>query len=458
MIPEAEQKLFFEKVTSPLPKTLRLPEGKKQAPKDWKLTQTALPNAFFIDRENREKPLGKTKTHFCGQAYIQSLSSMLPAHILDPKPDEKILDLCAAPGSKTTLLSQKMNNTGLILANEPSSSRSKKLSANIKRMGALNTVMIQSDGTFLNKFFAQEFDKILLDAPCSSEGFGRKDAKFFEKMWSEKKIFEAAKLQKKLITSAFKMLAPGGEMVYSTCTSAPEENEAVIEYLLNQFPEAKLLPITLPKDIPAQEGLEQWGKEKFSNDIPSHVKRIWPHLETDKWVSESFFIAKIIKTAPLKQTPPQKPIVKNAPKILKKNQTAEIVTKLCKKFGLEKSLFKPFRLAERDGEIYIGSREAFQFCAKNLFRNAGLKILDKDQNLTTEFAIHFGKCGTKNQVSLSPEQADKFLAGYDFALRDFPNLVNPTGEIMAQSGSLCLGHFKIVKDKLKNKLDRDLVF
>lgn len=465
LIPESELKLFFEKVTQPLPKTIRInPHSNliKEIPKTWKMKPVSeIPEAFFIERENqKELPLGKTMEHFSGQIYVQSLSSMLPVKILDPQKEEKILDMCAAPGSKTTFLSEKMKNTGLLVCNEPSSSRSKKLSANLQRMGTLNYVMTQSDGTKMAYFFGQEFDKILLDAPCSSEGFARRDASYFDRMWSEKKIFEAAKLQKRLITSAFQMLHPCGTMVYSTCTSAPEENEFIVKHLLDTFPEAELLNIDLGK-IPAREGITQFNGEKIPIEIAQKVRRIYPHMENKNWSSESFFVSLIYKKAPQKIAPPKKPFMKNPPFVLKKQRNAEIVTRLAKKFGINKIIFKPFNFVEKDKEFFLTNRSCVAFCQKNLHRRFGQKILDKDGNITNEFALIFGKFATKNKLILNETQKKRWLEGYEMPLNTFEtneNVFKKGDEILVQFDKFCLGYGKVVNGKLKNKLNRNLVF
>lgn len=465
LIPETEWELFFEKVTQPLPKTIRLnPHSKlkKEIPKNWQLTPVSeIPEAFFIQRENqKEQPLGKTMEHFSGQIYVQSLSSMLPVKILDPQPEEKILDMCSAPGSKTTFIAEKMENRGLLVCNEPSSSRSKKLSANLQRMGTLNYIMTQSDGTKMAYFFGQEFDKILLDAPCSSEGFARRDASYFDRMWSEKKIFEAAKLQKRLITSAFQMLNPYGTMVYSTCTSAPEENEFIIKHLLDTYPEAELLDIDLGT-IPAREGITEFNGEKIPPEIAQKVRRIYPHTENENWSSESFFISLIHKKAPQKLTPPKKPFMKNPPFVLKKQRNAEITTRLAKKFGIDKTIFKPFNFVEKDKEFILTNRSSVAFCQKNLYRKFGQKIIDKDGNITNEFALIFGKFATKNLIQINETQKKRWLEGYEIPLTDFEiseNLFEKGDEILVRFGEFCLGYGKVVNGKLKNKLDRNLVF
>ncbi len=459
LIPPSEQEAFFEHCTEPLPKTIRVVDT-TTIPKTWKLDPTPIEEGFFIQRPNQsEVPLGKTLQHFTGQIYSQSLSSMLPVVVLDPQPGEKILDLCAAPGSKTTFLGQRMENTGVVIANEPSSSRSKKLTSNLDRLGSINNVVIQSDGSLLNNFFAQEFDKILLDAPCSSEGFGRRDRKYFDQMWSEKNIFQIAKLQKRLIISAFEMLRPGGTMVYSTCTSAPEENEEVVQHLLNTYREAVTIEPTKLQHIPHHSGIENWNELPFHPDVIKHSMRFYPHLRDDTWNSESFFIVKITKNMPLKLPAPKKPVKLPEIKIYKKNQTAEVVTCIAKQFGLPKSwptLFgsdKPM-FVEKQGNLYLTTQEAARFTQSNLFRRVGLLVWDKDQNFSTEFTIKLAPLATKNTLDLDTQTAQRWREGYDLLEID---QLEEGQVIIVRNNHFGLGWGKVLKNKLKNKLDRNLI-
>ncbi len=465
LLPKEELDLFFEKVTEPLPKVIRCKEAKYiNNIEGWELSPTAISEGFFIDRKDRETlPLGKTLPHFTGQIYVQTLSSMLPVEVLNPQPDEKILDLCAAPGSKTSFIAQRMGNSGCIVANEISGSRSKKLVANLNRTGVTNTVVTQTDGVAMSAFLGQEFDRVLLDAPCSSEGFSRKDSKFFEKMWSEQKIFVAAKLQKKLIESAFEMLRPEGIMLYSTCTSAPEENEFVVQHLMETYPEeVELLSFELP-NIPSRKGISEFFGKKINKEISEKVHRIYPHLQTDLWNSESFFLSLIRKKLPIRKAPSRKPIIREPIEIYKKNKQAEILTRFSKRFGIEKSILVRNQagsknvLAEKNNEIFITTRDAASFCRKNLFRRFGMKVLDKDRNITTQFAMAYGKFATKNTISLNETQKNKWLAGYDLFLEE--ELESSSNEIIVMYQDFCLGHGKLQNEgkKLKNKLDRALI-
>ena len=465
LLPADEVEAYLEHCTEPLPKTIRLKDLEAPIPDGWHLKPTAVPEGFFIDRDNQtEVALGKTLEHFTGHIYSQSLSSMLPVMVLNPQPHEKILDLCAAPGSKTSFLAQRMGNTGVIIANEPSGSRSKKLAANLDRMASVNAVIIQTDGTILNSFIGEEFDRILLDAPCSSEGYGRRDSSFFAKMWSEPKIFMAAKLQKRLIESSWEMLAPGGIMVYSTCTSAPEENEAVVQHLLNTYPESvEILPTDLV-DVPHAKSIKSWEGEVFDDAIVQHAQRFYPHLRSDTWNSESFFVVKLRKLEPVERVLLQKPSHTAEINFLKKNHNTEIITKIAKQFGLEKTWPNIFTDGKpafyiKQNELYLTTHEATKFMQVNLFRRVGIKVSDKDDNITTIVAKALAPAATKIVSDLNADQTARWLEGFDIPLEnsDLSPLKNGTA-ILVKQGSFGLGWGKMIDGKIKNKLDRDLVF
>jgi 16S rRNA (cytosine1407-C5)-methyltransferase len=465
ILPQDQWDNFFEMCTEPLPKTIRVSKSKfgplqssANLNPTWELKPVAdIPEAFFIDRENRdETALGRTLEHFCGEIYIASASSLLAAKVLNPEPGDKVLDMCAAPGSKSTFLSEMIGSEGVLVANELSSSRSKKLTANLDRMGCQNVVVLQSDGTNMNTFLDQEFDKILLDAPCSSEGYGRKNSSFFEKMWFEKNIHESSQLQKKLIISAFEMLAPGGEMVYSTCTSAPEENEPVVQHLIDKFEgSVELLPIEI-KEIPHTNGIGKFYDQNFSSDISNNVVRLWPHMRSEKWNSEIFFIAKIKKTHAISRRPKISLDRKTPYNILSKNQSAEITTRITKTWGIDKTIFKNYKFLDRNGEISIASDMAAYFGIKNAHRRVGIPIFDKYKNPTTEFSTLFGAIANKNIVQITETDSQKFLTGLDI---EYSGDVPESTPLLIRSGHFCIGWGKAQpkNGKIKNKLDRKLI-
>lgn len=247
----------------------------------------------FILKNKSVRELTETEEYKQGQIYIQNLSSMIPAIVLNPKPNETILDICAAPGSKTTQIAALMKNEGKIVANDLSRPRLYKLHANLKIHGITNTIVANLPGQTLWKKYPEYFDKTLVDVPCSMEGRIRLDDPDTYKDWSMRKIKELEMKQKYLLRSAISATKTGGIIVYSTCTLAPEENEGVIDWILKKVPlggieieEIKIPSLTL------QQGLKRWNKE-FKGEVGS---RIYPTKSM-----EGFFIAKIRK---LKSTIP----------------------------------------------------------------------------------------------------------------------------------------------------------
>lgn len=233
-----------------------------------------------------ESGIGNTLEHFMGYIYIQEASSMLPPSILSPEPNDMVLDMAASPGSKTTQMADMMNNSGTIIANDRSVKRNKALIDNLEKMGVTNTVVTNFDARNLKREFSISFDKVLLDAPCSGEGMIRKiGMRRFD--WSIDKIQSLSRLQKSMILTGFDLLKPGGIMVYSTCTGAPEENEGVVDYLLSNREDAIIDKIDVEGSRP---GLEEFGKIRFSEEVRKCV-RIYPQ-DTG---TELFFVCLIRK-------------------------------------------------------------------------------------------------------------------------------------------------------------------
>ncbi|MEK6913714.1 MAG: NOL1/NOP2/sun family putative RNA methylase [Nanoarchaeota archaeon] len=233
--------------------------------------------------------IGRALEHLLGYYYMQETASMLPPLVLNPTSKDKVLDLCASPGSKTTQISARMENRGLLVANEVKFGRIKILAANIERCGVMNVIMTRRDGIALCKRFKNEnflFDKILLDAPCSGEGTIRSTPRTLE-MWNPKTIENLSKLQKSLIASAIEVLKPNGEIIYSTCTHAPEEDEEVVDFALKNF-DVKVEKINLP--LKTRPGITNWENKKYSKEVKL-THRIYPQDEN----TEGFFIAKLKK-------------------------------------------------------------------------------------------------------------------------------------------------------------------
>ncbi len=286
-----DENIFLKSLSQPLDKSFRInrlksnstdvierlqKQGLKFKPVTW------CSDAFITDSDK----LSFTMERFIGSIYIQELTSMLPPLIVRKELESanNVLDACAAPGSKTTQIAAYMNNKGCLIANDRSYTRIRALKFNLNKAGVLNTVITNFE---LHKFPEMKFDIIFLDVPCSADGTIRKSPEMLRR-WSLERIRGYSERQKDLILRAYDLLSDKGILVYSTCSMAPEENEEVIDFLLQNRP-AILSSIKLDNFI-VGETVSEWDNKKYSSDI-SKVFRIWPHHNN----TNGFFVCKVIK-------------------------------------------------------------------------------------------------------------------------------------------------------------------
>lgn len=265
-------------------------ELKKRLEKEWKLDPVPwCKEGFWIDHkgegEDYRRDIGNLPEHSLGYIFIQEAASMIPPIVLDPQPGEKLLDMCASPGAKTTQIAQYMQNKGALIANDYKVDRMKPLSLNIQRMGITCAMTTKMEGRFFRDL---EFDRVLCDAPCSGTGTIRKSLKTL-RIWNPTMIRRLAGTQKQLIKTAFSLLKPGGTMVYSTCSLEPEEDEAVVSHLLDSFENARVVPFSLP-GLGKSEPVLEFEGNMYRPEVKDTL-RIWPQ-END---TEGFFVAKIMK-------------------------------------------------------------------------------------------------------------------------------------------------------------------
>ncbi|MBW3013689.1 NOL1/NOP2/sun family putative RNA methylase [Candidatus Woesearchaeota archaeon] len=259
----------------------------KKRMKSWNLKQVPwCKEGFWIEHKEGRRDIGNTIEHSLGYIYVQEAASMIPPVVLGAKPGERILDLCASPGSKTTQIAAMMKNKGLLVANDISSERMKSLGINLERFGVMNTIITMMKGQYL-KDKGLLFDRILVDAPCSGTGTIRKSYKTL-KMWNPTMVRRLSALQKQLAETAYSMLKPGGTMVYSTCSCEPEEDEGVVSHILKKFPDLKIQNILL--EIKRSPPVLEFEGEKYHPDVKKAL-RIWPQ-DND---TEGFFVAKFKK-------------------------------------------------------------------------------------------------------------------------------------------------------------------
>jgi len=222
-----------------------------------------------------------------GHVYRQGLSSLLPVVILDPRPGERVLDLCAAPGGKTAQMAARMRNEGRILAVEAARGRYYKLRRVLDLTGVRNATCVCRDGRSLSSGI-EAYDKILVDAPCSAEGRFKTFLPETFAYWRPRKIKEMARKQKGLALKAARFLRPGGVMVYATCTFAPEENEGVVDWLLRKM-DGALRVEAVDIDVPTYPAVLRWGRKVFHPAL-RHGMRILPSVDMD-----AFFVVKLVR-------------------------------------------------------------------------------------------------------------------------------------------------------------------
>jgi len=272
--------------------TIKIPidELKKRLEKNWDLEQIPwCKEGFYIEHIKKERrDIGNLIEHSLGYFYTQEAASMIPPLVLEPKETDVVLDIAASPGSKTTQIAAMMNNKGILIANDYQIPRIKPLSLNIQRCGITNCIITLMQGQwFYNSNI--KFDKILVDAPCSGTGTIRKSLKTL-RIWNPNMVKRLSITQKQLIETAFNILKQNGTLVYSTCSLEPEENEAVVDFLINKYDNAQLEEIKI-NNLKRSEPILEFDNNKYNENIKNCL-RIWPQ-DND---TEGFFVAKIKKS------------------------------------------------------------------------------------------------------------------------------------------------------------------
>lgn len=259
---------FFATFEQPAQKGFRInPLKARQALYDTQAMKTVAWGKWgYFGRAN-----GHSIDHTTGLIYSQEPSAQLVGEIAHPKPGEKVLDLAAAPGGKTTHLASFMRQEGLLVSNEIFKKRAQILSENVERFGTENVLVTNHAPAELSPKFPAYFDRIVLDAPCSGEGMFRKDPAAMQ-YWDVEYPSRCAKLQKEILVEALKMLKTNGELIYSTCTFAPEEDEQVIAWLLATYPDLELIPIAKPLGV--DDGRPEWAD---GNPELTKTARLFPH-------------------------------------------------------------------------------------------------------------------------------------------------------------------------------------
>ncbi|WP_240343612.1 16S rRNA (cytosine(1407)-C(5))-methyltransferase RsmF [Erwinia persicina] len=413
------------------------------APCQWALTPIPwCEEGFWISRDDADTlPLGSTAEHLAGLFYIQEASSMLPVTALfsgNASP-ERVMDMAAAPGSKTTQMAACMHNRGTILANEFSASRVKVLHANLSRCGVSNTAMTHFDGRVFGPALPEYFDAVLLDAPCSGEGVIRKDADALRN-WSEASTAEIAATQQDLINSAFHALRPGGTLIYSTCTLNRTENQAVIAWLMAQYPDAV--------EIEPLGGLFD-GADRAAT--PEGFLHVFPQL----FDSEGFFVARLRKTASVPPLPVPGYKVGKPPFTPLNRKEQQEVTAAAARSGLRWDEAE-LALWQRDKELWLFPRAMESLLGRVRFSRIGLKLAEtfpKGYRWQHEAAIALADITVAHAIELTASEAEEWYRGRDI----YPDRDLPGNELIICYQQQPIGLAKKVGNRIKNNYPRDLV-
>lgn len=404
--------------------------------------------------EGDEVRLSKDPYYYAGLYYLQEPSAMTPAFLLPVEPGDMVLDLCAAPGGKSTQLGAKLKGKGMLLSNDISNSRAKALLKNLELAGVSNFCVTSESPERLSQCYPEFFDKILVDAPCSGEGMFRKERDMI-KDWMERGPSHYAKIQKRIMEEAVKMLKPGGYLMYSTCTFSMDEDEGIVKYIMEEFPDMELL--SLPKFEGASGGIGLTG-----------CLRLFPH----KLKGEGHFIALMYKHLPLPRVRlleeyynGKKQEEENAQKALKDSLEDSgkwfepVVDFLshCRMAPGEKDskAWDPSRLVEKNGMVY--------YLPAGFLKNTGLRFLrtgllvgemKKDRFEPSQaFAMSLKGGQYDNEISLTREddRVIRYLKGETLSLADSEGEKLYPGWCLVCVDRFPLGWAKWTGKSLKNK-------
>lgn len=371
-----------------------------------------------------ETPIGGHWTHAAGLFYVQEEASMIPVRVLDPQPGECILDLCAAPGSKTAQIALALGNRGTLVANDRNAGRLAATSATIARLGLCNVTCTVGDGTRF-PLDAGRFDAVLVDAPCSAEGGSpRKHPRpdFRERI---------ARLQAALLERAASLCRPGGRIVYSTCSLAPEENEAVVDTVLREHPELRLQPIAPISGLVTSPGLTAWAGRRFLPAIGGAL-RTWPHRSG----TGGFFVARLEKDpGAMAGVDRSTPVVELGADACE----SEVLRSFADHFGLGACAFAGHRILE-SGRFARLVADDHRVPAGVALVATGLPVTRnrvKGPKLSTGGALAFGRSATRQVVELSVREGAAYQRRE--ALRIDPPADARQGYVLVRSGGHPLG-------------------
>jgi NOL1/NOP2/sun family putative RNA methylase len=345
-----------------------------------------------------EEQPGRQVLHELGAYYIQEPSAMAVVELLDPQPGENILDLCAAPGGKSTQIAGRMQGQGLLVSNEIVPNRARILAQNIERMGVRNCVVCNETPAHLAGLFPAFFDRIVVDAPCSGEGMFRKDETAIRE-WSPEHVEMCAARQADILQEAAAMLKPGGRLVYSTCTFAPEENEGVISSFLKEHPDFE------PEEVPHHEAFSP-GCPEWIREPAAHLERTM-HLFPHKLCGEGHYIAVLRKMGSIT------PVLYSGGSGIWSEPS--VSSFLCEELGIQREWI------DQSGGMLVHFGEQLYLVPEQMIPLKGVKVVRPGLHLATEkknrlepahaLALALQPRETDRKRALTAEEAQRYLRG-----------------------------------------------
>ncbi|MBE6821437.1 MAG: hypothetical protein E7516_10370 [Ruminococcaceae bacterium] len=386
-------------------------------------------NGFYLDYDK----IGNHPYHHAGMIYVQEPGAMAPAECIDIDPGWIILDMCAAPGGKSTQLKNKLGKNGILVSNEIIPSRCRILTGNIERLGLENTVTTCMDTSRLAKTFPKTFDMIMVDAPCSGEGMFRKEDIAIEE-WSTENVLKCAQRQSEILDNAALALRNGGYIVYATCTFSLEENEMTVDAFLKRHPEFELVPVKPAVAANTSDGIVFDG---CKCDNMSYARRFYPHISK----GEGQFMA-VLHSTP-------EPVKLKSPLPSKKDKVDKTVfdflddTLTC--YDKEKVIMYNGNPVYFDPEFEVGKGVAF---------SCGVTIGEVRKNYVMphhQFFMASGK-SFKRKINLSPDSDEikKYLHGEEFET----NCENGWAAVTVDGCTA--GGVKVVNGRAKNHYPKGL--
>ena len=341
---------------------------------------------------------GKTSLHWRGEYYVQEESAALPVKALDPEPGEKVLDMCAAPGGKATQIADRMNNEGLVVANDESGQRMKSLHANVYRTGSAVINATNYDGRRIPE--DEKFDRILVDAPCSGEG--DRFYRGFESA-SQEEIEGLAKLQKQLLSKAKDLLKEDGVIVYSTCTINPEENEGVVEHGLDEGLELE----SFEPGFEHVNGVESFEGKEYSKQMKD-VVRVYPHHIN----SGVIFVAKFVNSSDSTEVAksPGSSETESSDLSSPQDKPEKAMEYLEERFGIEKQDLQGLQLKEVSGDVWLAPEKETGL-EKETSGIRAVRFMDIGLKPTTYLLQILGDRISKNKIETDKEEFKTLLEG-----------------------------------------------